>query len=188
MPRPRIHDTEALLATATALVAAHSPAGLTMAGLAAAAGAPSGSLYHRFGSRDALLGEVRLRAIESFETGFVDALAREPVTEGCIDAARHVVAWSRAHDAEARVLLHAEREFAPGGWPQALTARRAAHARTLETVLADAGARLGSLERVMIATVDLPYAVVRRHLATGQLPADADRTVVDAARALLAGA
>jgi AcrR family transcriptional regulator len=186
VPRPRLHDTETLLDAAAAIVATDGPAGLTMAGLAKATGAPSGSLYHRFGSRDALLGAVRVRAALAFEAGFVERLAGSPPVEACVSAARYVVAWSRTEAVLVQVLLRSEREFAPEGWPDEIRKARAGFSARTEAALDEAGRRVGDRERVLIATVDLPYAVVRRHLTIGgALPSDAEDVVAEAARALL---
>ncbi|MEJ7734392.1 MAG: TetR family transcriptional regulator [Polyangiaceae bacterium] len=46
--RPAKFDREELLDAALALVAEGGPAALTLAALARAAGAPTGSIYHRF--------------------------------------------------------------------------------------------------------------------------------------------
>lgn len=65
MGRPRLHDQGAILDAAEELVA-HTPEALTIRSLAARTGAPSGSLYHAFGSRSALLGTMWLRAARLF--------------------------------------------------------------------------------------------------------------------------
>jgi len=36
--------------------------------------APKGSFYHRFASRDALLGELRLKTVLAYQEGFVAAI------------------------------------------------------------------------------------------------------------------
>jgi AcrR family transcriptional regulator len=190
--RPRLHDTEELLDAAAALAAEHGPAGLTMAGLAHANGAPSGSLYHRFASRAALLGEVWLRAVDRFQAGFLEALGREPALDACVAAAWHVIAWSRDHDVELRILLRGPGEFAADDWPAGLRGRAEATQSRLDDALRDAAGRLpdhrgDALERVVLATVDLPYAVARRHLraGAGRIPARADALVRRSARAIL---
>jgi AcrR family transcriptional regulator len=191
--RPRLHDTQQLLDAAVALGGQHGPAGITMAGVAKAARAPSGSLYHRFESRDALLGELWLRTVARFQAGFIEALAADPPLEACVGAARHTVGWSRRHRPEARILLRGRREFGAAGWTHELRQRIDAAQEELEAALRDAADRLPGrrgdcLERVLLVAVDIPYAVVRRHLGTpgGEIPAGAETLVEESARAILA--
>ena len=56
MGRPARFAADELLDVALDLAAAGGPEAVTMAGVAEAAGAPSGSVYHRFAGRPALLG------------------------------------------------------------------------------------------------------------------------------------
>lgn len=176
MGRPPRHDEDALLDAAVALAAAHGPGGVTVAAVARAAGAPSGSLYHRFPSASALLAALWLRTLERFQEGFLDALRRSPE-----HAARHVVAWSRAHPEEALVLLYGSAGFGEPGWPaEARDRLQADNARIADV--------LGADERLILAVVDVPYAIVRRHLhATGTIPATAEDLAAEAAAALLPG-
>ncbi len=191
--RPRLYDTERLLDAAVALAAGEGPAAVTMAGLARSTGAPSGSLYHRFGARAALLGAVWLRTVTRFQAGFLSALGRDPPAHACMAAARHVVTYSREHPADARILLRGPEELGSAAWPPAVRARVDAAQGELETALRDAAGRLGGADRlaqVVLVAVDLPYAVVRRHLRTGGggIPARAEDLVEQAARAILRGA
>ncbi|MBN8867861.1 MAG: TetR/AcrR family transcriptional regulator [Solirubrobacterales bacterium] len=66
MARPRTHDIDALLDAAERLLAEHGGSGLTIRALAESTGASSGSLYHAFGSRSDLLGQMWLRAATRF--------------------------------------------------------------------------------------------------------------------------
>ncbi len=60
MPRPRVHDLDRLLDTAEHLAA--EDGAVSVRSLAAAAGVSNGAIYHAFGSINALLGRVWLRA------------------------------------------------------------------------------------------------------------------------------
>jgi AcrR family transcriptional regulator len=51
------------LAAAQAIVVEHGPAAATMASISERLRAPTGSFYHRFASRDVLLGKLWLKAI-----------------------------------------------------------------------------------------------------------------------------
>lgn len=192
MGRPALHDTQALLDVARTIAADHGPASVTIAAVSAASGAPSGSLYHRFDDRAALLGQLWLRTTGRFQAGFLEALASAPGAEGCVAAAVHVIRWSRDHPAEARLLLRGPEDFAAAEWPAPTRRRAASDRRALAAALRERATGLGgpataALDRVVLATVDLPYAVVRRHLLTGpraKLPAGTEALVEHAARAL----
>src|SRR5690606_14827873 len=105
MGRPPRHDVDRLLDAAAALVAEGGPGAATMTAVARAASAPSGSVYHRFPGRPALLAALWLRTVERFQQGFLAALDTDPPAQAAPAAARHVVAWCRAHPNEARILL-----------------------------------------------------------------------------------
>jgi AcrR family transcriptional regulator len=194
MPRPARHDRDSLLDSAVALAAARGPAAVSMAEVGRAAGAPSGSVYHRFPSRAALLAELRLRTIGRFQEGFLAALRGEDPVSAAAAAACYVVEWARTHPDEATVLLYAPADFAADSWPREARAREAQLRRELERALGQLARRLGlsgsdGRERLLVATVDLPYAVVRRHLrAPTPIPDSAGRVVSIAARVLLSGA
>jgi AcrR family transcriptional regulator len=191
MPRPARHDRDSLLNAAVALAAERGPAAVSMAEVGRAAGAPSGSVYHRFPSRAALLAELRLRTIGRFQEGFVAALRGEDPVDAAAAAACHVVEWARAHPDEAAVLLYAAADFAADSWPGEARARETQLRGELERALGRLARRLGlsgrdARERLLVATVDLPYAVVRRHLrAMTPIPDSAGRLVSVTARLLL---
>ena len=116
MGRPPQHDTDRLLDAAVAVVATHGPRALTMAAVARTAKAPSGSVYHRFPDRPALLAAVWLRTVARFQQGFLRALTHDSPRDAATSAAQHVVDWSRQHPDQAQVLLAGAREFAEADW------------------------------------------------------------------------
>lgn len=157
--------------------------------MAQAVGAPSGSVYHRFAGRPALLAEVWLRTVEAFQEGYL-ALVEAPSEPEA--AARHVIAWSRAHPHEAVLLLHGPAEFGRADWSEEHRERAdRGNARVLGAV-GSLAAVLGAngpedQERVALALVDLPLAVVRRHLRSGRaLPPYAEDLAEESAATLLA--
>jgi AcrR family transcriptional regulator len=191
--RPALHDTQALLDVALAIAADRGPASVTIAAVSAASGAPSGSLYHRFEDRSALLGQLWLRTTGHFQAGFLAALASAPAAEGCVAAAGHVVGWCRDHPAEARLLLRGPEDLAAAEWPPSTRRQAAADRRALRAALQEhatelAGSPDEALARATLATIDLPLAVVRRHLQAGpraKLPPEAGAQVEQTARAVL---
>ncbi|MFJ9943348.1 TetR/AcrR family transcriptional regulator [Streptomyces erythrochromogenes] len=193
MARPPRFDTEQILDAAVRLAASAGPAGVTMSAVALAIGAPSGSMYHRFTGRPALLAEVWLRTVEQFQEGYLAGLRGEADPHAAArTAARHVVAWSRAQPEEAALLLYGAAEFGRADWSEEHTRRADSGNERVYAALGELAAALGAegdrgRERVALALIDLPLSVVRRHLRAGEaLPPYAEDLAGDCAAALLA--
>ncbi|MFF0577987.1 TetR/AcrR family transcriptional regulator [Streptosporangium saharense] len=192
MGRPSQHDVDRLLDAGVRLAAQAGPASVTMAAVAREAGAPSGSVYHRFPSRAALLAALWLRTVDRFQEGFLAATREEPAEQAVMSAAGHVVAWSRANPLQARVLLYGPADFGASDWPQEARERLRLGNRRVEEAVVTLARRLGpgtppEIERLVLATVDLPYATVRRHHQAGSpIPAHAEELVARCAGLLLA--
>lgn len=194
MARPPRYDIDRLLDAALELAADTGPPAVTMTAVAKAAGAPSGSVYHRFPSRTALLAELWLRTVEGFQEGWVAALSGHPDPQAAAAAgARHVVAWSRRNRPEAVVLLYSAEDYGRADWPEPYLRRAEEAHRTVREALGGLGESLGvhgQLERdqLTLAVIDLPLAIVRGPLRTGTpIPARAEELAEQSARALLAG-
>lgn len=174
MGRPARYPAELILDGALRVVAADGPAAATAVAVAAELGAPSGSIYHRFPTRDLLLARLWVRTVQRFQEAFLAALNTDAAAAG--DAAVSVPRWCREHLDEARVLLLHRRADLVGRWPAELDAELAALDTGLTAALTGhAERRFGragpaELERVTFALVDVPYAAVRRHLAAGRPP------------------
>lgn len=191
MPRPARFDTDTFLDAATRLAAESGPPAVTMAAVARRAGAPSGSIYHRFPDRPALTAALWLRTVEQFHAGFLNALGTDPADEAAVRAATHVAEWSRTHLQEAAILLAGADAFGQQTWHDAdrrrLTALNSAVESALRRLVHRLGWRTGDqAERLVLAVVDLPYAIIRRHLAAGQpIKPRTVRSVTRAARNLI---
>ena len=149
---------------------------MTMASVAARLGAPTGSIYHRFRSRKELMAETWLAAAESFQAGFIAALA-EPSEPRGVRAALHAIEWARAHPTPARlVVLYRRRDFVAGPLPQPLRPRAELLGADLEAALSGFAATalgstdLGGRQLAAFLLLDMPYAAVRRYLAVGVDP------------------
>jgi AcrR family transcriptional regulator len=189
MPRPSFgHAT--FLAAARDLVAQAGPAAVTVSSVTERLGAPSGSFYYRFASRDVLLAELWLATALAFQEGFVAAIkAGDGLT-----AALHTPIWVRAHLDDARVfLLHHRDDFVHGSWPEALKlhvkqqARRidACYLRFARTTLGGVDAERIRLARFVLA--DVPKAAVGSHLRRGEPPPPiVDKMIAVTYRAILA--
>jgi AcrR family transcriptional regulator len=189
MARPARFTEQDLLAAAATVAAEGGPGAATIGAIAKAAGAPTGSLYHRFPSRDVLLGTLWLDLVGRFQSGWIEAMEA-----GDTDAAAlHTPAWVRGHPTEARLLLlHRREDFLAGDWPPDL-AEQAAHVndRAGAVLRAFARSELGddlpaSVRRMRFALVEIPYAAVRPYVAARQPPPpDIDALVLTASQAVL---
>jgi AcrR family transcriptional regulator len=149
------------------------PAAVTIAAVAGAVGAPVGSVYHRFLSRDIILAKVWLQVVASFQEGFLKALDQG---EG-LQAALHTSRWVRRHPAEARILLlYRREELVSGDWPEELRESAVQIKRQLDDGIRrytrqTFGRRSReALDRTIFALIDVPYAAVRRPVQQGKKP------------------
>jgi AcrR family transcriptional regulator len=172
MPKRLFEDADFITA-ARDLAAAGGPASVTVGSVTGLLGAPVGSFYHRFASRDVLLANVWLDTALAFQTGFVAAIK---AGDG-LAAALHTPVWVRRHleDARAFLLYHRD-DFAHGNWPQDLKDRvvrqgrrvDAAYKRFARDTLGGVGANELQLARFVLA--DVPKAAVGPYLRRGVTP------------------
>lgn len=176
MARPARHHASAIIAATLAVAATVELEDVTIAAVSRASGAPSGSIYHRFASRDELLGAAWMDATRSFQASFLNALTDASDPPG-LAAVRLTLDWARGEPHRARALvLHRAQDFGARRWGDQLRAEGRAQAAALEAGLtAFSLARLGSSggevrRRVTFTLLDLPQAAVRRYLAAGIPP------------------
>lgn len=193
MPRPARYDNDQIVTATASIAAEHGPSGTTIARIAAAAGAPTGSIYHRYTSRYVLLGEVWLRAVAKFQHDFaVHLRGPDPKVAG-LAAALSVTRWVREHPEEARILLlYRSQDFFEDSWPSELSERAVTLRAELSGALKDFCRRLlgkadrASMRAVSFALAEAPHAVVRRHIIAGEPPpAIADDLIEATYRAVL---
>ena len=172
MGRPKYVDGD-FLGAALAIAAERGPLAVTVGSIAYRLKAPVGSFYHRFASRDALLGELWLRIVLEFQQGIGAAL---DAGDG-LGAALHTPAWVREHVDEARLLLLYHRDdFVQGGWPPSLrdgvaaqTERmQAGFARFARLIFGCDGA--DEVRRSQFLIAEVPVAAVRQHLYRREPP------------------
>jgi AcrR family transcriptional regulator len=193
---PRKHPTDEILDAARAIVLARGPRAASVKAIAAASGAPVGTLYHRFGSRDGLLVEVWVRALQRFQAiALAAADADAAALDRAVAMARAAVDFAERHPGDARLLLAVRREDLLDADPTDALRRRltAMNAPLIDAVTAitrelhgQAVAR--ALAAVTRAVVDLPYAAVRRYAGVTRLPPWLAGDVARDARALLQAA
>jgi AcrR family transcriptional regulator len=180
----------AFLAAARDLAARDGPAAVTVSSVTERLGAPSGSFYYRFASRNVLLGELWLSTVLDFQEGLNAAL-----DSGVgLRAALHTPAWARAHLDNARLLLlHDRKDFVQGEWPEELRERVADMTRRMEAgsrrraqvIFGGDGGEEVRLAQFLISEV--PVAAVRQHLVRGEPPPPlVDRLIRTTYRAVVA--
>jgi AcrR family transcriptional regulator len=168
-----------MLAAATRLAASGGPEAVTIAAISAATGAPVGSIYHRFESRDVLVAEAWLSTMEGFQVGYLEALGTRPDLGSGLQAALHIPAWVREHPAAARILLlHRREDFLGPDQPPAVALRALdLNAGVTARIGAFARAVLGSdseeaVGRAWYALASAPTGAVERYIAAGLRPPD----------------
>jgi AcrR family transcriptional regulator len=176
VPRPAIHQAEDVLDAARDLVIEAGPRAVGIRAIGERSGAPSGSLYHRFGSREELLARAWLRAVKRFQAGFLRALTAPDPPAAAREAAAWSVEFALANPSDTQLLLEHSRLALLEGEPRQRIAEDLA---TVNDPIMSAVHRLAlelygsetpeAIERICHAVIDLPGAVLRRHLRAGTL-------------------
>ncbi len=160
-----------MLDAARTLVVTGGARSLSMSAVAERLGAPSGSVYHRFPSRDHLAAELWLRTAECFQDRFVEQLDAdgEPV-EVAVAIARGVVDWTVGHPDDAAVLIEfRRRDFIGDDVPAPLAERAGALGRQVGAAFDRLAARLDRpVDMVGLAVAGIPYAAVRPALGAAR--------------------
>ncbi|MEV0334259.1 TetR/AcrR family transcriptional regulator [Nocardia sp. NPDC050717] len=183
MGRTATHSVEALLAAAAGLFASGGARALTMSAVARTAGAPSGSVYHRFPDRPALLAAVWVHTVRKFQDEYLRELGARPTPDDAVRAAEWIVDWCRRNPASAAVLQAGVHAFEPESWSAestgAFEAVREQQAREIKALVASIATQAGlPADQAQFALFDLPLAVVRPYLIAGRTPPPKARTLV----------
>lgn len=195
MARPAKFTAESILNAAGTLIAGSGPGSATITAIGAAIGATNGSIYHRFRSRDELLGRLWLRKAAFFQDNFAEALKQADARQAALDAALSLPRSVRADFQGARILLLYRREdFLSDGWPSEMQTEAARLGRHIVDALADITRRLfgdnseASRQTTTFAVLDVPFAAVRRHVGANEIPPQhVDSLIVAAFEAVIGG-
>jgi AcrR family transcriptional regulator len=189
MPRPKLHPTDTMLDAARDLILEDGSRSATIEAIAGASGAPTGSIYHRFGSRDELITRLWMRAVYRSQASFVTALEQRDAKDAALAAAMSIIDFCEDHPADAQLLASFRREDLIRSAPEGPLADELADLnRPVERAVIHLARRLygtrsrAALDRTLMAVFDLPYGAARRHLISGaRLPtglrADLSRAV-----------
>lgn len=145
----------------------------------------TGSLYHRFGSREGLLAETWLNSLRSFQPYFL-AVLRDPASSiGAIAAA--TPRFCREHRAEALVLTCCNaRQFIGSGTPPRIAEEIEALNGEAGAALIDYAARGGhALAACRIGFAGFPLGAVQMYLPDRDVPEYVDAYVAQAAEVIL---
>ncbi len=183
-----------LIASARELVLEGGPAAATVGAIASRVGAPIGSVYHRFRSRELILAHVLLDAVAAFQAPYLEVGSREDVTAG--EIAAYFVEWVQQHPHDAKLLaLYRRSEFLSGGMPEELAQR----AERLQADIFDwlkvlcrrwfGRVSQRAQDAIRLAVIEIPYGAVRGRLGRGErFPEELARLVAAAADAVIASA
>jgi Transcriptional regulator len=172
MGRKAYFKNEEFIDSAIQIIAEEGLGALTIAGLSTRMTAPIGSLYHRFPSRDALVAELWLNIIESFQNEWLKILQMDGRK-----ATVFSMEWVLNHPNEARVmLLYRIEDLTSGDWPKDLQKR----AQRLFKELRDGISiftkkQFGKvtneyIDRTLFAIHDAPMGILRRYLEENKIP------------------
>lgn len=166
-------DETVFLDAARELASERGPAAVTVDSLTRRAGAPKGSFYYRFASRDILLGKLWLEAVLAYQERFVAAIE---AGDG-LAAALHTPRWARRNPRDARLLLlYSRHDFLQGEWPAQLRRAVQAQAKRFEDCLRSFARRAfgrggaQELRRAAFVLAEVPIAAVKEHLRRGEPP------------------
>lgn len=162
---------------------------LTASAVARSLAAPSGSVYHRFASRDHLAAALWLRTVERFDRDVVAGLYADgdPVAVG-VSVAGRVVDWCVANPVDAHVLTRLSMaDLTEDKVPASVVRRAAALRRQQRRAIEHLASRLDlPADLVTFSIATIPYAAVRRAAGDRQpIPRWAAQAVARASRAVL---
>lgn len=177
------------LDAALEIISEKGPSAATISTIGERIGAPIGSVYHRFSSRDILLAELWLRLVESFQEGFLALLKHG---DG-LSAALYTARWIRKNLNAGRILLlYRREELISGEWPEEVRKRAQDLSRELNEGIKNFTHRIfgdineENISKITFALIDVPSGAVRRYLQMGEVPPETiDRFIEETYRVII---
>lgn len=178
MPRPKQLDPERVLDAVEELLAEGGRSAVTIRALGERAGASNGSIYHSFGSLDAVLGRAWLRRAEQFlalQRADVDeALAQDDPLRAVQAAADTTAVLAEGELRAAQLVVHLQRDelltdALPAEVAERLIALDAALLDTLKVLARAVFGRAGApaVDVITTCVVRLPAALLFPEVRTG---------------------
>ncbi|MAT07230.1 MAG: hypothetical protein CL424_19530 [Acidimicrobiaceae bacterium] len=162
MARPARFTVDSILDVALTLHAQGGTAAVSTAAIVAA-GIPSGSIYHRFVSRQHLLTAMWLRSVDRFRSDIEQRIRSADTAEALAAVAVSVFDWAQENPDDAAVLLDVQRSDVSGVVPESVVQELEDARRWVAAAVSDAAGRLGVPDiKITFAVVDVPSAAVRR--------------------------
>jgi AcrR family transcriptional regulator len=165
MPRPELHREQVIMDAARAVILERGARGATIGAIASASGAPTGSIYHRFGSVDELLARLWMRSMRRVQDEMLS-------TDGPVGAALAVYDFC-VREREEALLLSSFRvaDFADATLPHELRAELDHLNDTIDPMIDALAKRLRcERDRVLLAIRDLPYGAALPYVRSGASP------------------
>ncbi len=138
--------------------------GASVSGVAARLGAPSGSIYHRFPTRQHLLGSLWVRTVRSFHDSIERTLDRPTDPDLAGRVVNSVFGWIEHDPVGAALLLRFRTEdLIDNDWPTEIRVDIATENQRLADMINHVAEvrRINPLD-VVLALVDFPSAAARR--------------------------
>jgi AcrR family transcriptional regulator len=188
MGRPQLHEPDAILDAARTVVSERGVRAATIGAIARASDAPTGSIYHRFGSLQELLARTWIRAVRRSQDASLLVIDGPDPTATVVAAALGTYDFCARHPADAMLLTLFRREdFTSAELPADVRGEIETINTALLDTVGDIAFRLfGSHRRigadvVVAAAVDLPYGLARPYLQSGRRPPARRRALIPAA-------
>ncbi|SJM64523.1 TetR/AcrR family transcriptional regulator [Gulosibacter sp. 10] len=191
MGRTAKYTDEDILDAALALIADDGPQSASVVAIAKRLGAPSGSIYHRFTSRDLILATLWVRTVKRFQRGFLEALGHDDPERAARGAVRHTLDWTATNRGEATILTMYRRDDLIALWPEQLGEELATlNDEVKRAVVCFTCRRFGTADSETLgaagfALIEIPYAAARQALRDGRPPRRLLHVVTAAALAAL---
>lgn len=171
-----LFSTDALLDAAREVVLQRGPRAATITAIAAEAGAPVGSIYHRFDSVDEMLAQAWLRAVRRTHAVWPQTVTTQsPAIDVIIELALALFDHCVADPLDALLLDRLPGEdvrnlrLSPDTLGQIDEAEKATTYLMTELARALLGrARGGDVDLLVLAIVDMPFSFAKRYLLQGQ--------------------
>lgn len=170
MSRATAHPPDEILDAVRRLVLDAGPRGASVAAIAAASGAPVGSIYHRFGSRDALLEELWMRTLARFQRAWLACLDEDhdDAVGTAAAMAGAAVGFAHTNPDDAQLLLTRPRDLFDLQSEYFATRLAEANAPVVAGLEQLAHRLFGAahpfaVERLALAVIDVPHGALRRH-------------------------